>query len=163
LTARKSRDLIELDFPAEEEVEVDDPPPELMRALGVRPKYIGRNRFDYLIELESEDAVRKMNPDFASLEKVSTRGVIITSAARSGGHDFVSRFFAPAVGINEDPVTGSAHCCLGPFWGKRLGKRELTAYQASSRGGLVYLSLRGDRVLLGGKAVTVVRGQIEPV
>jgi PhzF family phenazine biosynthesis protein len=160
LTAKKRHSLIELDFPAENEMEVDNPPPELIRALGIRPKYIGRNRFDYLIELESEEAVRNMKPDFASLEKVSARGVIITSTAHSTEYDFISRFFAPSVGIYEDPVTGSAHCCLGPFWGKRLGKRELTAYQASSRGGLVHLSLLGERVHLGGKAVTVVRGQI---
>jgi PhzF family phenazine biosynthesis protein len=160
LTAQKRRELIELDFPAENEMEVYDPPQELIRALGVRPKYIGRNRFDFLVELESEEDVLNMKPDFVSLTKVSARGVIITSTVHGGKYDFISRFFAPSVGIDEDPVTGSAHCCLGPFWGRRLGKQELTAYQASSRGGLVYLSLRGDRVGLGGKAVTVVRGRI---
>jgi PhzF family phenazine biosynthesis protein len=126
----------------------------------VKPRYIGRNVYDYLIEVESEAIVRNINPDFARLKKVEARGVIVTAAASSRGFDFVSRFFAPAVGIDEDPVTGSAHCCLGPYWSAKLGKKELTAYQASSRGGIVRVRLAGDRVLLGGRAVTILRGEL---
>jgi len=101
-----------------------------------------------------------MEPDFALLKKIPTRGVIVTSLADSGKYDFVSRFFAPGIGVDEDPVTGSAHCCLGPFWKERLGKIDFVAYQASSRGGIVRVRLSGNRVFLGGKAVTVMRGEI---
>jgi len=159
LTARCMKDWIELDFPAEPQVQVS-PPPDLANALGVTPEYVGRNRFDYLVEVDSEETMRNMEPDFALLKKIPTRGVIVTSLADSGKYDFVSRFFAPGIGVDEDPVTGSAHCCLGPFWKKRLGKNEFVAYQASSRGGIVRVRLSGNRVFLGGKAVTVMRGEI---
>jgi len=131
-----------------------------MEALGVSPKYVGRSRFDYLVEVDSEENVRNLKPDFSSLRAMQVRGVILTSQATSSGFDFVSRFFAPGAGIDEDPVTGSAHCCLGPFWGKRLGKTELVAYQASRRGGTVRVRLGGDRVYLGGQAVTILRGEL---
>ena len=121
-------------------------------------KYVGKNQFDYLVEVESEDIVRNINPDFGLLLSVAARGVIVTSLADSDEYDFVSRFFAPSVGVNEDPVTGSAHCCLSPFWSKRLGKDELVGYQASARGGVVKVRYAGDRVILGGQAVTVLRG-----
>jgi PhzF family phenazine biosynthesis protein len=159
LTAGLKRDWIELDFPAK--VEAPAPaPPDLIEALGVTPKYIGANQFDYLVEVESEDIVRTMRPDFTRLGAVPARGVIVTSLATSPGFDFVSRFFGPAVGVNEDPVTGSAHCCLGPFWSARLSKAEFVAYQASERGGIVRVRVSGDRVVLGGQAVTVLRGEL---
>jgi PhzF family phenazine biosynthesis protein len=159
LTAKQVGDWIELDFPATPEEPVT-PPDDLLRALGIKPKYVGENQFDYMLEVALEETVRDMKPDFTLLGEISTRGVIVTSLAKSPEYDFISRFFAPGVGINEDPVTGSAHCCLGPFWGKRLGKVDLVGYQASSRGGTVQVKVRGDRVYLGGQAVTVLRGEL---
>jgi PhzF family phenazine biosynthesis protein len=119
-----------------------------------------RNRFDYLLELDSEPAVRRLAPDFTALRKIEARGVIVTARSSTAGFDFVSRFFAPAVGVDEDPVTGSAHCALGPYWGERLGKTGMTAFQASARGGIVRVRLEGDRVILGGQAVTVMAGEL---
>jgi PhzF family phenazine biosynthesis protein len=159
LTARRSGGWIELNFPSEEAGD-STAPDDLVRALGIRPKYVGRNRFDYIVQVDSEDIVRRMKPDYSALAKVATRGVIVTSIGASEGYDFVSRFFAPGVGINEDPVTGSAHCCLGPFWKKRLRKDEFTAYQVSERGGVVKVRLEGDRVFLSGQAVTVLKGEL---
>jgi predicted PhzF superfamily epimerase YddE/YHI9 len=101
-----------------------------------------------------------MKPDFDQLRRIDVRGVIVTSRSASSQFDFVSRFFAPWAGIDEDPVTGSAHCCLGPFWEKRLQKREFIAQQVSSRGGVVHVHVRGGRTLLGGNAVTVLRGHL---
>jgi PhzF family phenazine biosynthesis protein len=159
LTAARKGNWIEMDFPAKPE-EPATPPPNLIEALGVTPKYVGKNQFDYLVEVESEEIVRRMKPNFTLLETIPLRGVIVTSLATSQGYDFVSRFFAPAAGVNEDPVTGSAHCCLGPFWNKRLNKNEFVAYQASARGGAVRVRVSGDRVYLGGQAVTVLRGEL---
>lgn len=159
LTADRKDGWIVLDFPEKREEKVDAPP-GLLGALGVQAKYVGRNAFDYLVEVESEDVVREMKPNFAALETVQARGIIVTARASSPGFDFVSRFFAPAAGVNEDPVTGSAHCCLGPFWATRLGKNAFLAYQASPRGGRVRVELKGERVLLGGHAVTVLRGEL---
>jgi PhzF family phenazine biosynthesis protein len=121
LKAERKGDLIELDFPAEPAAETL-PTPGLLEALGVSARYVGKNRFDFLVEVESEDVVRKTAPDFAQLATIEVRGVIVTSRAATAQYDFVSRFFAPWAGINEDPVTGSAHCCLGPYWKERLGK-----------------------------------------
>jgi PhzF family phenazine biosynthesis protein len=135
-------------------------PPGRDEALGVEPLSVWRSRFDYLIELADEAAVRKTSPDLRALTGVQARGVMITSRAAAREFDFVSRFFAPSVGVNEDPVTGSAHCALGPFWAERLGRNELVAYQASARGGVVRVRVAGDRVLLGGQAVTVLRGEL---
>jgi PhzF family phenazine biosynthesis protein len=159
LTAEREGRWITLDFPAipEEEAEA---PAGLADALGAVPCYVGRGRFDLLVELESEAAVRELRPDLGRLERVPARGVIVTSRASSPEYDFVSRFFAPQVGVPEDPVTGSAHCCLGPFWQKRLGQDRFTAYQASERGGVVRLEMRGERIRLGGEAVTVLRGEL---
>jgi PhzF family phenazine biosynthesis protein len=159
LTAERKGGWIELDFPVEAE-EQAKAPPELTRALGVKPKYVGKNRFDYLVEVESEEVLRNLQPDFTLLGTIPTRGVMVTSLSTSPEYDFVSRFFGPRAGVNEDPVTGSAHCCLGPFWGPRLNKKELVAYQASERGGVVRVRLKGNRVILGGKAVTVLRGEL---
>jgi len=159
LTADRRGDWIELDFPAKSEGPAPAPA-GLAEALGVAPKYVGRNQLDYLVEVDSEATVRGLTPDFTALAKLPVRGVIVTSRATSGGYDFVSRFFAPGSGIAEDPVTGSSHCALGPFWGARLGKSELLAYQASARGGVVRVRVVGDRVKLGGQAVTVMRGDL---
>ena len=157
LTARRVEGDIELNFPAVQ-AEVVDAPAELLAALGVTPRYVGRNKFDYIIEAASADEVRALQPDHALLRTLPVRGVMVTAPGDDGQYDFVSRFFAPGSGIDEDPVTGSAHCCLTPYWARKLGKEEMTAYQASPRGGVVRVILQGDRVLLRGQAVTVMRG-----
>ncbi|HZT41427.1 MAG TPA: PhzF family phenazine biosynthesis protein [Chthonomonadaceae bacterium] len=159
LTARRDGDWIVLDFPATPPTPTDAPP-GLLESLDASPRYLGRGRFDYLIELGSEAEVRALQPDFTRLGRLDVRGVIVTSRAENGPYDFVSRFFAPAAGVNEDPVTGSAHCCLAPFWGERLSKPKMLAYQASARGGVVRVELAGERVLLGGQAVTTLRGEL---
>ena len=148
-----------MNFPATPE-EPTDAPPGLIEALGVAYKYIGKNKFDYLVEVDSEEVVRNLKPDFALLKTLSGRGIMVTSIAASSGYDFVSRFFAPGAGIDEDPVTGSAHCCLGPYWRARLGGEEFVAYQASERGGVVRVRVAGDRVYLGGRAITVLCGEL---
>lgn len=159
LTARRDGDWIVLDFPAMPEAEVDAPA-NLARALGAEPRYVGRSRFDLLVELDDEAAVRSLEPDLTLLRRIDARGVIVTARADGEEFDFVSRFFAPRVGVDEDPVTGSAHCVLGPFWQKLLGRNEFYAYQASPRGGIVRVTIHGDRVHLGGRAVTVLRGEL---
>jgi PhzF family phenazine biosynthesis protein len=159
LTAERRGDWIELDFPAEP-AEIAPAPAALSRSLGVPILTAGRNRFDALIEVESEETLRRLTPDFGRMAEVPVRGVIVTSRATTSGYDFISRFFAPRLGIDEDPVCGSAHCCLGPFWGRRLDKTELTGYQASPRGGVVRVRLDGSRVVLAGQAVTVFRGEL---
>jgi PhzF family phenazine biosynthesis protein len=157
LTADKRGDWIEMDFPVKAE-EPAEAPPRLSEALGAKFLYTGRNKFDYIVEVESEAKLRNLKPNFALLAELPVRGVIVTARPETGGFDFISRFFAPAAGVNEDPVTGSAHTCLAPYWAKRLGKTEFTAYQASARGGVLRLRLNGDRLLLCGQAVTVLRG-----
>src|SRR5690242_9593967 len=154
LTTVQRDDEIEMDFPRVAE-QTAEPPPNLMAALGVTPKYVGKNRFDYLIEIDSEETLRGLKPDFALLATLPVRGVIVTSRSSDPRYDFVSRFFAPAAGVNEDPVTGSAHCCLGDFWSRKLDKTQFVAYQASARGGVVRLRVGAERVYLAGKAVTV--------
>jgi len=159
LRASRHGDLIELDFPAKPE-QPAEPPENLFEALGVRPLYLGRNVFDYVLLLDSEEAVRAVTPDFALLRSVTVRGVIVTAPSARPEFDFVSRFFAPAVGVDEDPVTGSAHCCLGSFWAARLGKSKLVGHQVSARGGVVNVRVAGERVFLSGRAVTVLRGEL---
>lgn len=159
LTAQILSDEIELDFPVKPETPAA-PPTGLCEALGVTPRYVGRSAFDYLIEVESETQLRELTPDFGRLRNVDCRGIIVTTVASDPRFDFVSRFFAPAVGVNEDPVTGSAHCCLASYWNRRLGRTAFQAFQASRRGGSLRVELRGDRVLLGGKAVLVARGEL---
>jgi len=159
LTAERRDGWIELDFPATPPAPAPAPA-GLSAGLRAAPAWVGRSTFDYLVELDSEDAVRGLKPDFAALERIETRGVIVTSQASAAGYDFVSRFFAPRTGVPEDPVTGSAHCALAPFWSKRLGRTEMTGYQASARGGVVRVRDAGDRVVLGGQAVTVLRGEL---
>lgn len=157
LSARKNDNWIELNFPIEPDTETI-PPEGLLQALEVNARYVGKNRFDYIVEVESEKIVRILEPNLTLLGKVSGRGVIVTSLSDTSEFDFVSRFFAPGAGIAEDPVTGSAHCCLGPYWMNRLGKSEFTAYQASARGGIVRVKVEGNRVIIGGQAVTVFDG-----
>lgn len=159
LSAVRKDQWIELDFPAEPEMQTEMPE-ALLKAFGVSVRYVGKNRFDFLIELESAQAVRKMVPDFTLLSSIAGRGFIVTSRSDSSQYDFISRFFAPAAGVNEDPVTGSAHCCLGPYWAKKLGRKELVGYQASARGGVVKVRVGDDRVYLGGQAVTVMRATL---
>lgn len=160
LAAAKVRDWIELDFPSEPAAAA--PAPQgLENVLGARIVWAGRNRMDVLVELESEAAVRGLRPSFAALAAVETpRGIVATARASGGGADFVSRAFFPRAGILEDPVTGSAHCALGPYWAAKLGKAELTGYQASARGGWVKVAVAGARVKLSGQAVTLVRGEL---
>jgi PhzF family phenazine biosynthesis protein len=159
LTARRSGSWIEMDFPVKPETQTE-PPPDLEKALGVKVNYVGKNQFDYLVEVESEAIVRELTPNISQLTTLPVRGVIVTSRSKTSEFDFVSRFFAPAVGVPEDPVTGSAHCCLAPFWSSRLGKRVMTGYQASARGGVVKVRLEGERVILAGQAVTVLIGDL---
>lgn len=151
---------IEMDFPAEPE-HAAPAPPALLAGLGIAPPlYVGRNRFDYLVEIESERQLRSLAPDFGALREVQMRGVMVTCRSARPGADFLSRFFAPAVGIDEDPVTGSAHCCLGPYWQKRMKRFSFYAEQVSARGGTLHVRVAGDRVVLAGRAVTVVRGEL---
>jgi PhzF family phenazine biosynthesis protein len=152
LAARLQGEWIELDFPPLDQHETA-PPPDLRQALGVSMKYVGTDGHDYLVELDSESTVRSLRPDFYILSTIPARAIIVTSRASSPGYDIVSRVFAPRLGINEDPVTGSAHCSLGSFWKARLHKKELIAYQASARGGVLRLRIEDDRVYLTGKAV----------
>lgn len=160
LTAVREGDSIVLDFPATPAEEF--PTLEAARAaLSISPLFSGKTRFDLFFEVSTEAEVRRLAPDLAALEKVPYRGVIVTARADAGGpFDFVSRFFAPGCGVPEDPVTGSAHCALGPYWQGRLGKADLVGYQASPRGGTVRVSCHGERVRLSGRAVTVVRGEL---
>lgn len=159
LTCTQNGGRIELDFPAIPLEEID-PPRDLVDALGVTPSYAGQSKLDHFVFVDAEQTVRSLKPDYAALRAMPLRGLIVTSASESDQFDFISRYFAPAAGIDEDPVTGSAHCCLGPFWAERLGKLELTAYQASARGGTVQVRVAGDRVILGGTAVTVLKGAL---
>jgi PhzF family phenazine biosynthesis protein len=159
LRALRQGDAIVLDFPLQP-AEETAPPAGLLEALGISACYVGKGRYDYLVEVQSEADLRRMTPDFKRLVALAVRGVIVTSRSDDPRFDFVSRFFAPGAGIDEDPVTGSAHCCLGDYWHKRLGKTELTAFQASARGGVVKVRVTRDRAFLGGKAVTVTRGEL---
>jgi PhzF family phenazine biosynthesis protein len=160
LTARQADAWIEMDFPAEPP-SPEPAPPGLLDALGIAARWTGRRaRLDYwLVEVADEDAVRRVAPDSRAVARAA-RAVIVTARASSGNADFVSRFFAPALAVDEDPVTGSAHCVLAPFWAERFGRSELTGYQASPRGGVVRVRVAGDRVILAGQAVTVMRGEL---
>lgn len=161
LGAERRGDWIELDFPSQRAA----PAPAaagLLEALGCRAVHVAKNRTDYLVEVATAAEVRALQPDFGALRRLPIRGVIVTAQSDEAGSDFISRFFAPGVGVDEDPVTGSAHCALAPHWAERLGRAELTGYQASARGGVVRVRVAGDRVKLGGKAVTVLRGELAP-
>ena len=160
LTADQSGQWIEMDFPSQATAPAA-PPDGLFKALGAEGKYVGKNGTDYLVEVENEAVVRGLTPNFTALRSLPiSRGVIVTARASSAGFDFVSRFFAPAAGVDEDPVTGSAHCALAPFWSERIGRTSLVGYQASARGGVVAVRVSGNRVILGGQAITVLRGEL---
>lgn len=159
LGATRQGSRIVLDFPSLKAAECS-PPPDLLESLRVTPQYVGRSQFDFLIEIESASSLRNIDPDFRRLAGVACRGVTITAASDDPRFDFVSRFFAPAVGIDEDPVTGSAHCLLAPYWGQRLGKSKMVAYQSSLRGGVVDVEVRGPRVMLGGEGRIFSSGEI---
>lgn len=158
LTCRRRAGLIEMDFPVRPATAAE-PPAGLAAALGIQPIWTGRSQDDFLCELPDEASVRSLRPDHAALARLPVRGVIVT-AHGAGDFDCVSRFFAPGAGVAEDPVTGSAHCTLAPYWAGKLGKAALRAWQASSRGGEVGLKLVGDRVFLSGSAITVWRGEL---
>lgn len=159
LTAKRKDDWIELDFPAIPS-QATDFPPEFEAAMGGAPSVIRKNEFGYLAEFDSEQIVRNLRPDFRRLKEIPAVMFIATSESESSEYDFVSRMFAPGIGIDEDPVTGAAHCCLGPYWRERLGKDQFVAFQASARGGVVRLLINEDRALLQGQAVTVLRGEL---
>ena len=160
LIAKKQEDWIELDFPANLS-ETTSTTAELSQALGVPIKTVMKNSLGYLVEVESEELVRKIEPNFTLLAKQFPQVIVTSISDNSSEYDFVSRFFCPGLGINEDPVTGAAHCSLAPYWRNKLNKDEFLAYQASSRGGVVKVKYPGfDRVFLSGQAVTVLRGEI---
>lgn len=159
LKAFRNGEYIEMNFPAIF-AKLTTPPSDLAKALGVKPKHVSRTKFDYLIEVESEEVLRNIKPDFELLKAIPSGGIIVTSLADSKQYDFVSRYFAPREGINEDPVTGSAHCALAPYWQAKLNKSNFTAYQASSRGGVVRIKVNANRVFLSGQAVTISQGEL---
>lgn len=152
-------DLIEMGFPILYHQPADFNP-ELLAAFNITPDYVGTFDQKLLMVVDGEEIVRNLNPDFNILRCFRERGIAITSAADSPDYDFISRYFAPWVGVDEDPVTGSSHCCLGPFWSKRMKKSELIAYQASPRGGSLRLKVDKQQVLIGGKAVTIYEGKL---
>jgi predicted PhzF superfamily epimerase YddE/YHI9 len=160
LTADRRDAWIELDFPSTP-VTATAAPAGLIEGIGATAAFVGRSKFDYLVEVESETVVRSLTPDLGAIGRVDARGVIVTSRAENKhDYDFVSRFFAPQSGVAEDPVTGSAHCALTPYWSTKLGKQELVAFQASTRGGFLRVRLNGERVRLAGQAVTVLRCEL---
>ncbi|WP_019504991.1 PhzF family phenazine biosynthesis protein [Pleurocapsa sp. PCC 7319] len=161
LTANYRDDWIELDFPANRSQAIP-PITKLQDALGVQLKTVLYNSLGYLVEINSPEQVEQLRPNFGLLKQLPISNVIVTSlAADNSEYDFVSRFFAPGLGIDEDPVTGAAHCCLAPYWRDRLQQDSFLAYQASLRGGVVKINYDGgDRVFLQGQAVTVMHGEL---
>ena len=157
LRASRRGSLIELDFPSEPATQAPEPP-GLREAVGVPLLWLGRNRMDYIVEIAEAQQLRSLAPDLEAIEQLDARGLIVTCKGDGTEYDFLSRFFAPQAGIPEDPVTGSAHCCLAPFWAARLKRQELVGFQASPRGGVVRVRMGDSRVYLGGHAVTVYRG-----
>jgi PhzF family phenazine biosynthesis protein len=160
LEARHDGGQIVLNFPALPTEVLKSPPRGLLKAVGAPAREVRRTKIDYLVELESEEAVRQLRPDIPALARFGLRGAIVTARSTGRPYHFVSRFFAPGAGIDEDPVTGSAHCALAPFWAERLGRTEFKAYQASARGGEMRVTLDGSRVHLAGRAVTMMRGEL---
>ena len=159
LICNQTSEGVELDFPASPP-ESAEPPPGLVAALGKDPTFVGKSKFDYFLVYDDEENVRTMTPNFADLANVETRGVIVTAVSEDPEIDFVSRFFAPSAGIDEDPVTGSAHCCIAPYWSSVMNKRELVGYQASQRGGVIKIVYEPPRVRLAGQAVMVLQGSL---
>lgn len=159
LSAVAHGDRIQLDFPLKPESPTT-PPADLIEGLSVTPTYVGKSEYDYLVEVETEQELRSLTPNFDHLAKLDCRGIIVTSTSTNPEFDFSSRFFGPAVGVDEDPVTGSAHCCLADYWRKRTGRDRFTAFQASQRGGVVHLTVQQDRVLMAGTAFLVAQGEL---
>lgn len=159
LGARLNNGLIELDFPCLKPEPIT-PPLALINTLGITPLYCGMFGEKHLFEIDNEAQLLALAPDFAALKQLPGRGVTITCRTPSAGLDFKSRYFAPWVGINEDPVNGSSHCALTPYWAQKLNKQQLTAYQASQRGGVLNLELTGNRVKIAGKAKTLLEGKL---
>lgn len=159
LSAASHGDRIQLNFPLKP-VSPTIPPVDLLEGLSVTPTYVGKSEYDYLVEVETEHELRSLTPKFDQLAKLDCRGIIVTSSSTDPEFDFSSRFFGPAVGVDEDPVTGSAHCCLAHYWQKRTGRDFFTAFQASQRGGVVHLTVKQDRVLLAGNAIIVAQGEL---
>ena len=159
LTASHRDGLVWLDFPVTP-VEACDAPLELLDSLAVTPSFVGKSEFDRFLVVDSAEVIRSLRPDFRRLAKIATRGVIVTASSDDPAFDFVSRFFGPAAGIDEDPVTGSAHCALAPYWAGVLNKKQLIGYQASARGGTVHMEVHDDRVYLGGRAALVMKGEL---
>lgn len=160
LTTSYVEGLIQLDFPLLPETEIKPPHPDIEKALGAKLVYVGISKNVYFVQLENAKTVRELSPDFVLLETLPAWGVVITAKSDTDDYDFVSRFFAPEKGVKEDPVTGSVHCTLAPFWQKRLNKNEFVAYQASQRGGTLKVKIKNNRVLLLGNAVTVLKGEL---
>ncbi len=160
LTVKKNGAGYVMDFPTRPSSPIPTPP-GLAEALGARPLEVTENDFNYLALLESEKVLRSIKPDMAALIRIGKGGVIVTATSNDDSYDFVSRYFAPVKGIPEDPVTGSAHCMLAPFWAQRLGKTDFTAFQASPRGGKVLCRLHGDRTELEGECVFYLEGEVE--
>lgn len=159
LELSKKGELISMLFPLEDVIATECPE-LIIKGINANPVYSGRNRMDYLVEVESEEVLRNIHPHFAFLGRLDSRGLIVTSSSDSEEYDFVSRFFAPQSGIPEDSVTGSAHCALAPYWSAKLGRDELVGFQASGREGIVYVKLQNEKVVLGGYAVTVLTGYL---
>lgn len=159
LNASYTKDGIQLDFPSKVAEEVTAPD-GLLDALGVNARFVGKSKFDYIVHVNSADEVRNCNPNHSELKKLPVRGVIITAESDDEKYDFISRFFAPGAGVEEDPVTGSAHCTLTPYWAKKLHQTEMRAYQASKRGGELLVRFNGERTNLIGKAVTMMKFEL---
>lgn len=160
LTADRRDGWITLNFPVEPALPEPNPPGDLIEAFDAQSVFVGRNRLDYLVQFSDAATVRALAPDFARLSTLGVRGVMVTAQSDRSDCDFVSRYFAPGAGIDEDPVTGSAHCCLGPYWAERLGKVDLVAHQVSKRGGQLRLRIADDRIFISGQAVTVLKGEL---
>ncbi len=158
LKVNKSGEHLQLDFPSDR-YQVVDAPNQIIHALGKLPVACYKGQTDYMLVYESEKEIREMSPNFGLLAKTDARGVIVTSQGSQA--DFVSRFFAPSVGVDEDPVTGSAHTTLVPYWSKQLNKSEMLAHQLSKRGGELLVAMRDQRVLIAGRTKTYLRGEID--
>jgi PhzF family phenazine biosynthesis protein len=161
LFAKKEKDLIVLDFPLIEDKETDIPK-EISEALNTDIIYSGISKMDYIVEIEDESLLKSMEPDFEKIKRKIKRGLIVTAKSNDINLDFISRFFAPSIGINEDPVTGSAHCCLAPYWRKKLNKTKFKAYQASKRGGYLEIEIKNNRVHIKGEAIIVLKAEFNP-
>jgi PhzF family phenazine biosynthesis protein len=160
LKAKRENDKIVLDFPLQEDIKLKYTPNFLKEAFKTDFIYCGKNDEDYILEVENYEILKSIKPDFELLKEKDSRGIIVTTKSSDERYDFISRFFAPSVGIDEDPVTGSAHCCLAPYWSRKLNKNKFKAYQASKRGGSLEIELVNNRVLLKGKAITFINAKL---